>query len=81
MMDVVFVLLAKGAFFDVIQGVNSKSFPLVLLECFRPHFFHKHSVIDLWLITFTISRTIRETTGFYPLLRCFHFLYCYMKCC
>ena len=35
----------------------------------------------LWLVTFTISRTIRETTSFYPQLRYFHFLYSYMKCC
>ena len=43
--------------------------------------FQKNSVIDLWLITFTLSRTIRKTTSFYPQLSYFHFLYCGMKCC
>ena len=80
MMNVVFALLAKGAFSDAIEGVNSKKFSLAPLKCSKsPLPFHKNSFIDLWLITFTISRTIRETTSRYPQLRYFHFLYCYMK--
>ena len=81
MMNVVFALLAKGAFSDVIESVHSKKFSLALLACSRsPPSFHRNSVIDLWLITFTISPTIREATSFYPQLRYFHFLYFYMKC-
>ena len=67
MMNVVFSLLAKGAYSDVIGGVNSKTFSLAPLAFSRsPPSFHKNSVIDLWLITFTISRKIRGTTSFYP---------------
>ena len=65
MMNVAFALLAKGASPDVIEGVNSKNFALAQLACSRsPLSFRKNSVLDLWLITFTISCTIRETTSF-----------------
>ena len=82
MMDVVFALLAKGTFFNVIEGVNSKNFLLAPLPCSRsPPSFHKDSVIDLWLKICKISRTIRETTSFYPQLSYLYLLYCYMKRC
>ena len=67
MMNVVFALLAKGAFSNVTEGVNSKQVLLAPLACSRsPPSFHKNSVIDLWLITFRMSRIIRETSNFYP---------------
>ena len=54
MMNVVFALLAKGAFPDVTEGVNSKKFSLAPPACSRyPPSFHKNSVIDLWPIKFT----------------------------
>ena len=62
MMNVVFILLANEAFSDVIESMNSKKFLLAPLACSRPPSFHKYNVIDLWLITFTMSRAIRETT-------------------
>ena len=52
MMNVVFALLAKGAFFDVIEGVNSKKFSFAPLVSSRsPPSFHKNSVSDLCNIT------------------------------
>ena len=84
-MNVVFALLAKGAFSDFIEGVNSKNVLLAPLAFSRSppsfHNIHKNSVIDLRLRTFTISRAIMETTSFFPQLRYFHFLYFYVKCC
>ena len=47
MMNVAFVLLAKGAFSDVIEGVNAKNFSLAPLACSRFPSFHKNNVIDL----------------------------------
>ena len=81
-MSVVFALLAKGAFFDVIGGVDSKKVSFAPLASSRsPPSFHKNVVSDLWLITFAISRTITETTSFSPQMRYFHILYFYTKCC
>ena len=73
MMSTIFVLLAKGAFADIMEGVNSKKFSLSPLASSRPPSFHKHSVINLRFITFKLSHTSRETTSFYPQLRYFHF--------
>ena len=82
MMNVVFALLAKGDFSDIVEGVNPTNFSLAPFACSRsPIFFQKNSVIDLWLTMFKISRTIRETTSFYRQLTYFHFLCFYMKCC
>ena len=81
MMNVVFALLAKGDFSDIVEDVNPINFSLAPFACSRsPPFFQKNSVIDLWLIKFKISSTIRETTIFYRQLRYFHFLCFYMKC-
>ena len=68
--------------FRCCRGRALKKFSLPPLACSRsPPSFHNNSVIDLWLIIFTISHTIRETTSFYPQLRYSHFLCFYMKCC
>ena len=47
MMNVMFVLLAKGVLSNVMEGVNSKNFSLARLACSKPPFFHKFNVIDL----------------------------------
>ena len=73
MINVVFILLAKGPSSDFIEDVSSKRLLLALLACSRP-FFHDRNVIGLWLMTFTISRKIRKTVSFYPQLRYFHVL-------
>ena len=81
MMNVVFTLRAKGAFSDFKEGVNSNSLSLSPLACSRfPPSFHKNTVSDLWLITCTISRKIRETASFYRQLRYLHFFYFCIKC-
>ena len=46
MMNIVFVLLSKGAFTDVKEGANSKKFSLAPFACSRPPSFHTNDVID-----------------------------------
>ena len=46
-MNTVFVPLAKGAFFDVIEGENSNNFSLDHLTYSTPHSFPEDNVIDL----------------------------------
>ena len=69
MIGVVLVLLAKGTFCDVTEGVNSKHFSLAPLACSRLPSFHKNNVTGLWFLKFTISRTNRETASVYSQLR------------
>ena len=38
-MKVMFALIAKRAFYDVLEGASSKKFLLALLACSRPPFF------------------------------------------
>ena len=45
MINVMFLLLAKGAFSNVIEGVNSKNFSLAPLVCARRSSFHVNNVI------------------------------------
>ena len=39
MMNVMFALIAKRVFSDILEGVSSKDFSLALLACLRPPFF------------------------------------------
>ena len=66
MINVVFILLAKGAFCDAIEGLHSKKFSFAPLGCSSPPSFHKNNFIHLWLIIFTIPCTIRAKTSVYP---------------
>ena len=60
MMNVMFVLLAKRAFSDVIEDVYSENISLAPLSCSKSIAFCLNSAIYLLLTTFTISRTFMK---------------------
>ena len=82
MMNIIFVLLAKKAFCNVVECMNSKIFCSLCL-CFhrKPQSFSMNNVINLLVITCAISCTFRRESSCCPLLRYFYFLFSCMTCC
>ena len=63
MINIVFVLLAKRAFSDITEGVDSKNVSLILLVWSSPPSHCMNKSINLWLITYTISLTFKVVKG------------------
>ena len=64
-MNVMSALLAKRAFFDVLEGAKSKHFSIPLLTYLKPAFFCVNNPLSFWLITYTALQALRVGTSIF----------------
>ena len=75
MVNVMFILLTKRAFPNIIEGVNSKPCLLAPLEWIHPPFFCiTYTTYNIYNFSHILGKT-----NFYPQLRYFHVLFCCMN--